>query len=52
MVSSKTVKDGWLVKTVDLSSYAGKTITLHLENSANDWNWASAYWASVNVTSK
>ena len=52
MVSSDTVKDGWLNKTVDLTPYAGRRISLQLENSPNNWSFEHAYWNSIKVISK
>ena len=49
MVSSKTVKDGWLTKVVDLSSFAGRKITLSLENSSNNWQFEHGYWSSIKI---
>ena len=50
-VSSKTVKDEWLTQKVDLSSYAGKTIHLELENFPSGWSNEWAYWHEVKVVS-
>lgn len=52
IVSSKTVTKEWLDVDVDLSSYAGKSIELALENRANNWNCEWAYWHEVKVVSK
>ncbi len=53
IVSADTVTDnGWLVKKIDLSKYAGQEVTLKLENRANDWEWEHGYWSGVTVTSK
>ena len=51
VVSSKTVTDGWLTYTVDLSQYAGKTIKLQLENFPTGWHNEWAYWNEVKVVS-
>jgi hypothetical protein len=43
----------WEEVTVDLAPYAGKRVTLRLENAAggeNDWRWEAAYWAEAEVT--
>ncbi|MEC9094038.1 MAG: PVC-type heme-binding CxxCH protein [Planctomycetota bacterium] len=53
IVGSKTVdKTEWLEVSVDLSSYAGKTIQLTLENHPNNWSSEWAYWNRVVITSK
>jgi hypothetical protein len=50
-VSSKTVKNEWLIHTVDLSKYAGKKIKLQLENQPSGWSNEWAYWNEVKVNS-
>jgi hypothetical protein len=43
----------WETVEVDLSPYAGKCVTLRLENAAggeNAWRWEAAYWAEAEVT--
>ncbi len=49
LVSSKTVDGEWLTREIDLTKYAGKAITLTLENRANNWLNEFGYWGSVNV---
>jgi putative membrane-bound dehydrogenase-like protein len=51
-VSSKTVTDEWLSHRVDLSSYAGKTIQLQVENVNTGWSSEWAYWHEVKVSSR
>jgi putative heme-binding domain-containing protein len=52
MVSAKTVTDGWLDLTVDLTPFAGKTIDLELLNQATDWNYEFGYWSRAEVISE
>ena len=53
IVSSETVSDDeWLDVNVDLTKYAGKHITLGVENRANNWHNEWAYWNSVSVVSE
>lgn len=53
MISSKTVANSeWLDMTVNLTSFAGKTIDLSIENKANDWMNEWAYWNKVEVTTQ
>lgn len=52
IVGSKTVKDEWLKKAIDLSKFAGKRIQLTLENRANNWQNEWAYWNEVRIESK
>jgi len=49
IVSSKTVTDEWLTLNIDLSKFAGKTITLSLENRANNWMNEFGYWGSIKI---
>jgi len=49
VISYETVKEEWLNLEVDLSSYAGKTIELNVENGANDWHNEFAYWSSIQI---
>jgi len=48
-VGKATAKDGWLTVEVDLSSHAGRTITLVLENRADGWSWEAGYWSKIAV---
>ena len=52
IIGPKTTLDGWADIQVDLSSYAGKEITLELENRANDWRNEWAYWGKVELVSE
>jgi len=42
--------DRWKQIRVDLSSYAGKTVKLRLENAANDWNYEFGFWSDVQIS--
>jgi len=46
-IGPKTCKDGWTDVEVDLSTYAGKTVTLKLENSPTGWMCEAGYWAEI-----
>ncbi|TWU01216.1 PVC-type heme-binding CxxCH protein [Stieleria varia] len=53
IVSSKTVgPNEWLDVSVDLTPLAGQTISLTLENRANDWHNEWAYWREVRVVTE
>jgi putative membrane-bound dehydrogenase-like protein len=39
----------WQIIEVDLKAFAGKEITLQLENAATDWSWEFAYWGEVSI---
>jgi len=51
-ISNETTTDGWTTITVDLSSYAGKTILLELVNEPTDWFFEAGYWAQISITSQ
>ena len=51
-IGRDTTKDGWADIDVDLSAYAGKTITLDLVNQPNGWAYEAAYWARIAVESR
>jgi ADP-ribosylglycohydrolase len=50
-VGKDTAPDGWLDVAVDLSAYAGKTVTLELVNQPTGWAWEAAYWAEIALES-
>lgn len=53
IVGSKSVaKDEWQNVSVDLSSFAGESIDLVIENKANNWFNEWAYWNKVEVVSQ
>ena len=41
--------DRWKPVSVDLTPYAGKKVTLRLENAANDWSWEFGYWSDLEL---
>jgi hypothetical protein len=41
----------WKRVEVDLTSFAGKTVVLRLENAANDWAWEFGYWSDIEIRS-
>ena len=41
----------WKQISVDLGRFAGKTVSLRLENCANDRAWEFGYWADLSLTS-
>lgn len=43
--------DRWKTVSADLTPFAGKKITLRLENAANDWNFEFAYWNEIKLSS-
>ncbi len=47
-----SAEKGWAELTVDLSPYAGKTISLELVNAPDEWSWEAGYWAKIAVESK
>ncbi|MCH2183306.1 MAG: c-type cytochrome [Mariniblastus sp.] len=53
IVGPQTVGDDqWLDVEVDLTPFAGKTISLVIENRANDWRNEWAYWNQVKIVSE
>ena len=52
IIGPKTVSDDeWLDVRVDLTRFAGQTISLVIENHPNDWSCEWAYWNKVLITS-
>lgn len=51
-ISEGTCTDGWAEITVDLSSHAGESIKLELENRADGWSWEAGYWSHIAITNK
>ena len=51
-VGSQKSKGGWADVTVDLSAYAGKSVTLSLENRATRWNYETGFWSTIAVKSE
>ena len=52
LVGPKTVRGEWADLKVNLSKFAGRTVTLALENRPNDWHNEWAYWHRVSVVSR
>ena len=48
-IAKATAKKGWLTVEVDLSAYAGKTVSLVVENRADGWNWEAGYFSRIAV---
>jgi hypothetical protein len=48
-VNNDTKQDGWLDLTVDLSPFAGRTVTLEVVNQPTGWAFEAAYWASLTI---
>jgi len=49
-VSAATATDGhWLVQTVDLSAFAGRSVKVELVNQPTDWSYEAAYWAEITL---
>lgn len=52
IISSKTVSNNeWREVEIDLTAFAGKRITLEVENFPNDWRNEWAYWHEVKIES-
>ena len=49
VVGPNTAKDGWLEQEVDLSAFAGKTVSLDLLNQSNNWAYEQGLWAEIKV---
>ena len=52
IVSSKTTHNGWADLEIDLSRFAGQTVSLELHNHPNNWAWEFGYWAKVEIISE
>jgi hypothetical protein len=52
LVSQKSGTKGWTETFIDLTPYAGKTITVELHNHPNDWNYEYGYWGRAEVISQ
>ena len=51
-IGKGTCTGGWTAVTVDLSTYAGKSVKLDLENRADGWSWEAGYWSQIVITSE
>ena len=49
VIGKSTTEKGWATLTVDLSSYAGKSVKVALENRANGWSSEAGYWAEIGI---
>lgn len=52
VIGPKTAQQGWVEITLDLSEFAGKTISLELHNHPNDWLYEFAYWGRAEIVSE
>ena len=52
VVGKKTVKNGWLDVSVDLSRFAGKNVIVEVHNHANQWHYEYGYWSRLEVVTK
>jgi hypothetical protein len=52
IVGPKTASNGWAEHTVDLSKFAGETVTIDLHNHPNDWSNEFAFWGKAEVVSE
>ena len=52
-VLAKSIEDSqWKEFRVDLTEYAGKTVTLELENRATGWAYEAGYWSRIEIESE
>ncbi len=51
-VGEDAATDGWVELSVDLSAYAGKSVSLELVNQPSGWSWEAGYWAEISLQSK
>jgi hypothetical protein len=42
-------KGQWNIKTIDVKDYAGKSVTLRIENAANDWAYEAGYFHAISI---
>lgn len=49
VVGPNTTKNGWLEQEVDLSAFAGKTVSIDLLNQPNNWAYEQGLWAEIKV---
>ena len=45
----KPAGGNWSQYDVDLTPFAGRTMTLRLENAANGWAWEFGYWSDIAI---
>ncbi|MCB1127150.1 MAG: ADP-ribosylglycohydrolase family protein [Verrucomicrobiae bacterium] len=52
-VNATTCTDGhWLEQEIDLSEFAGRSVTLELVNQPTGWSYEAAYWAEIKIQSE
>jgi hypothetical protein len=51
-VNSEADPNKWLTQDVDLSSFAGKAVSVELVNQPTGWSYEAAYWAEIKVVSE
>jgi len=51
-IGKDTATDGWMEVSVDLSGYAGKSVSLELVNQPTGWSYEAGYWAEISLQSK
>ena len=52
LIGPKTVKKGWLDLEIDLSKFAGKTVSLELHNHPNNWSYEFGYWGRIEIVTE
>jgi putative membrane-bound dehydrogenase-like protein len=52
IVNYETVQKEWLELEIDLTRFAGESVSLELENRANDWAWEFGFWGKVEIVSE
>lgn len=51
-ISKENAPEGFMDITVDLSAYAGRTVSLELVNQPNGWAWEGAYWDRIEIVTR
>lgn len=46
-IDSESVADRWATLSLDLSKWAGESVTIELLNQADGWSFEAAYWAEI-----
>jgi hypothetical protein len=52
IVGPKSATGGWMEKSVDLTAYAGKAVTLELVNQATGWQFEHGLWDEISIDVK
>ena len=42
-------KGKWAVEWIDVAAHAGKTVSVRIENHANDWSFEAAYFDKIEL---